>query len=862
MADISIKVNGLEINGNGFVVEKFPFRTLPEKEINTLKLTRKSGNKQISSNYGSKSLPLQGIIKGTSLVDLQDKINQLALATDEDNFDLIYNNPNTGEIRKWVVSRETLIFTEDADNITFMPFDLGLIANDNPFGIACDADGVPTSNIAFSQKNITADSVDGVANFDGTAKPKPAIQFAFDKAGDITSIDFINNETGQQISIVSDPEDGDIIIIDCEYLRVTLNGEEIDYSGVFPDFIIGENSITANFYSSSGTLLDQYQLTNNGKKPLYGDRKIAEFFVSTDNLILPKISLLLDKVGTPTGDIIIEIQEDGDNEPSGTIVDGGTATISASEVNETPNWISKLFESPPALQSESGYWIVIYTTGGDPLNCYNWHLNSAGGYDDGRACLYTSSWSVLTGIMCFKTFKNLVDQNNSNESADSISENFSATTNKDAGNTTADWNTSLGRLRLVATTFQDVQQTDYSDVVGVLGTNHEWEEVAQTFTPVHNISVSSISLYITKVGNPTALGIALNLNTYAGTPGPGGTTLASKVILSGSITNGWNTFTFTSPVNLNAGVTYQMEIYDLAGDDNNYFELHGKNSNVYAGGSMSYSGNQSWFWATADIAFKINCNGYVTSGDGQSNALDSILSNVVAATLTAIDNKPAGTAIAYKMSSDGSNFEDCSSGVEKVFENIGSALKFKADLSATSQSNTPYVDSIVIGFKGAVLLDTTNKRAAQSFISGFTGDLGRVELPLKKTGTPGNVTIKIYSDSGGNPNAELASQIVTADEIINSDFGWIACNFDTPPALTSGSTYWIVVSAASVDSSNYYAVRSKGGNQYASGGLKYSTDGGSNYSAYTNEDLLFKTFASSGNIHQVDLDLTYKKLFL
>jgi hypothetical protein len=223
-----------------------------------------------------------------------------------------------------------------------------------------------------------------------------------------------------------------------------------------------------------------------------------------------------------------------------------------------------------------------------------------------------------------------------------------------------------------------------------------------------------------------------------------------------------------------------------------------------------------------------------------------------------------GTSLEYYLSSDGTNFEEffptlTAPSSEQYFTNIGSALKFKFILNGTV-SYTPAVQNISIYYKLATLISNTTHRVAQSFTSGFTGDLGRVKLNMKKFGSPTSFTVSIYSDSSG-PDSLLASQTYS-NTVLSDQFGWVSVNFDTPASLTDTTVYWIVISGTGVDSSNGFLVRSRPGNSYTGGTLKYSTDSGSSYDEYSNEDLLMQTYPSSGLQHQFDMKIEYNPRYL
>jgi hypothetical protein len=98
---------------------------------------------------------------------------------------------------------------------------------------------------------------------------------------------------------------------------------------------------------------------------------------------------------------------------------------------------------------------------------------------------------------------------------------------------------------------------------------------------------------------------------------------------------------------------------------------------------------------------------------------------------------------------------------------------------------------------------------AQSFQLGSSTTIGAVKLYLKKVGSPtGNLTAKIYSDSGGSPNALITdgTSDAVAASTLSTSYGLITFAFSAPPSLTATTTYWIVFETADSASGANYVV--------------------------------------------------------
>ena len=103
---------------------------------------------------------------------------------------------------------------------------------------------------------------------------------------------------------------------------------------------------------------------------------------------------------------------------------------------------------------------------------------------------------------------------------------------------------------------------------------------------------------------------------------------------------------------------------------------------------------------------------------------------------------------------------------------------------------------------------------AQGFKIPETQTVAAAWVPLVKTGDPtNNMTCTIYADSGGSPTGSgIANGTATAQsgKLVSSyatygDAGWFRFVFPTPPSLTAGTQYWLVLkSSGAVDGTNYW----------------------------------------------------------
>ncbi len=149
---------------------------------------------------------------------------------------------------------------------------------------------------------------------------------------------------------------------------------------------------------------------------------------------------------------------------------------------------------------------------------------------------------------------------------------------------------------------------------------------------------------------------------------------------------------------------------------------------------------------------------------------------------------------------------------------------------------------------------TSTSWVGQTFTVGATGALTRVDLDLfcsGCTGTTPNITVSVRATSSNLPTgADLASATISGFSSGAASF--LSAVFASPPSLTAGTVYAIVVRAVSNPSAGTYAYVVSSGSPYAGGRGVTSSNSGSSWSGQTT-DVGFKTYVSSGFAASGDL---------
>lgn len=116
--------------------------------------------------------------------------------------------------------------------------------------------------------------------------------------------------------------------------------------------------------------------------------------------------------------------------------------------------------------------------------------------------------------------------------------------------------------------------------------------------------------------------------------------------------------------------------------------------------------------------------------------------------------------------------------------------------------------------------------SAEFTVGGSNYDAQKVYIWLRRIGSPGTLTVQIWTDSGGSPNALVtsASGTLTTDDVTDVISRWIAVDVSAASDLASATKYHIVIFGAATDNTgNHWEV----GKDISGTGSQYSTAGSS-----------------------------------
>lgn len=147
----------------------------------------------------------------------------------------------------------------------------------------------------------------------------------------------------------------------------------------------------------------------------------------------------------------------------------------------------------------------------------------------------------------------------------------------------------------------------------------------------------------------------------------------------------------------------------------------------------------------------------------------------------------------------------------------------------------------------------TERAQAQSFQLAAGQTIKALEVYLKKNaGTPGDITVRIETNTAGAPSGTLAdaSATGTITAFTTATYAWVSINFAASFALSASTVYWIVLKITAGANDNNYGWGTDGSTpSYSNGNMAASADGGGTWAADTAKDALFRVKGDTTEIN-------------
>ncbi len=141
----------------------------------------------------------------------------------------------------------------------------------------------------------------------------------------------------------------------------------------------------------------------------------------------------------------------------------------------------------------------------------------------------------------------------------------------------------------------------------------------------------------------------------------------------------------------------------------------------------------------------------------------------------------------------------------------GSATSANPSALTSDQSNGSGVPTYDITFGKS----SSSQDFAQSFQVSTSHKINKVNLYLKKVGTPSNLSIYITNDHHNKPGHTKIAIGSISSSLVSPNYGWVEVPLSTTSQLNIGTTYWLVIDAHK-SSSKYYKIAANN-NGYTNG---------------------------------------------
>jgi len=351
----SVKFDGTELRNATYVPRFVKHDAAPLRELEILELARDDGGILVSERYQPKIIMVQGVLKASTRALLDQAIDEFKelISRKEKNLDISYR----GGTRRYVVYARSHNLDRDFYHNLYVPYEIEFVV---PASIGKDT----SQTAARDSCNVTT-TYDASVTLGGSAKPKPTVTLLFG-TGWTNAVGISFEQTDLDEMIIINYGDGfsnaDVLVIDVENKKVTLNDAEIEFYRVIPSFVIGENK----YQIKAGDLLDQMFDTSSDPATVFNISAtvyVAQSFTvpHTDETYQGVRLYIRRDSGGSAANLTVEIQTDSGGEPSGAAVTNATFEITDSDVGTSNGWILAHSTNRFTLSANTRYWIVVHT---------------------------------------------------------------------------------------------------------------------------------------------------------------------------------------------------------------------------------------------------------------------------------------------------------------------------------------------------------------------------------------------------------------------------------------------------------------------------------------------------------------------
>lgn len=228
---MDISFDNVSLNSGNYRVTRLKHEHSSQRESYSYELARERGSILIEGNFKSKDVVVEGRISGSSKAELETNIDTLkeVLSRASKNLDIEYS---TGYRRYRNCMAVDIVVDRQYFHLSYAPFEVKFVI---PSGV-----GEDTSNTVVTQTGVTVATNTNAVTIGGSTFPSPTVKITFASATSVTQASLTIG--GDKVTYDGTLVASDVLIFDLDNKKVTLNGIEKDYTGLFPKFVVGSNS--------------------------------------------------------------------------------------------------------------------------------------------------------------------------------------------------------------------------------------------------------------------------------------------------------------------------------------------------------------------------------------------------------------------------------------------------------------------------------------------------------------------------------------------------------------------------------------------------------------------------------------------
>lgn len=227
--------NGFSLQDTTIISSEVDAFSPPRRELVTYNIPRDHGGGFNGDYFRGRDLGFSGIIRTTTAEEMNTLLDTFKRAmTASEAYLYLKFNGEMRRIKATLQNPQEMFRNRKGYHITFVPFDLNFLSLE-PFWHS-------VGYTSFGYESITDLLYPDEIEVEGSWMAKPVVVLIIENATSANGISFTNTTNGDSISVTQSLVAGDVVIIDSETKSVKLNGTEIDYDGIFPEFEVGVNA--------------------------------------------------------------------------------------------------------------------------------------------------------------------------------------------------------------------------------------------------------------------------------------------------------------------------------------------------------------------------------------------------------------------------------------------------------------------------------------------------------------------------------------------------------------------------------------------------------------------------------------------